>query len=177
MIPELSSLARSVGADELRGVTEPKAPALGSRLAAPRILAAAIACVFLSQWGIVVGTLVGWKASASMMGLPTETFFLMMVRMVWLRDVVGLIIKGLLFGTLPAAICCHEAFREAARAEEAVPAAGGLHADAGVPLAIPVLRATCFGIVAILIVNASWFILVYHAVPFYGPTLLKPPGL
>ena len=112
-----------------------------------------------------------------MMGLPTETFFLMMVRMVWLRDVVGLIIKGLLFGTLPCAICCYEAFREAAREEEIVPVAGLLQADAGAPLATSVLRATCFGIVAILIVNASWFILVYHAVPFYGPTLLKPPGL
>jgi hypothetical protein len=22
----------------------------------------------------------------------------------------------------------------------------------------------------------SWFVLVYHAVPFYGPTLLKPPS-
>ena len=51
-----------------------------------------------------------------------------------------------------------------------------LYADAGVPLAVPVLRAACLGIVAILIVNASWFMLVYHAVPFYGPTLLKPPG-
>ena len=179
MIPELSLLARSVGVGGFRGVMEQKPQVLASRLAAPRILAAAIACVFLSQWGIVVGTVVGWKASASMMGLPTETFFLMMVRMVWLRDVVGLIVKGLLFGTLSAAICCYEAFREAAREEETIPVttAGRPLADAGVPLATPVLRATCFGIVAILIVNASWFILVYHAVPFYGPTLLKPPGL
>jgi phospholipid/cholesterol/gamma-HCH transport system permease protein len=177
MIPELSVLARSLGVGGFVGATEQKPPVLASRLAAPRILAAAIACVFLSQWGIVVGTVVGWQASASMMGLPTETFFLMMVRMVWLRDVVGLIVKGLLFGTLPAAICCFEAFREGAREEETVPGAGLLSADAGAPLATPVLRATCFGIVAILIVNASWFILVYHAVPFYGPTLLKPPGL
>ncbi len=177
MIPELSFLARSVGVGESRWRDGAEAPILAGRLAAPRILAAAIACVFLSQWGIVVGTVVGWKASASMMGLPTETFFLMMVRMVWLRDVVGLIVKGLLFGTLPASICCYEAFREAAREAETAPDAGLLHADAGVPLATPVLRATCFGIVAILIVNSSWFILVYHAVPFYGPTLLKPPGL
>jgi phospholipid/cholesterol/gamma-HCH transport system permease protein len=130
----------------------------------------------LSQWGIAVGTLVGWQASASMMGLPTETFFLMMVRMVWFRDVVGLIVKGLLFGTLPATICCYEAFREVARSAEDTPGAGRFHTDAGVPLATPVFRAACLGIVAILIVNLSWFILVYHAVPFYGPTLLKPPG-
>jgi hypothetical protein len=24
--------------------------------------------------------------------------------------------------------------------------------------------------------NMSWFVLVYHAVPFYGPTLLTPQG-
>ncbi|MGP0068067.1 MAG: ABC transporter permease [Isosphaeraceae bacterium] len=177
MIPELSFLARTVGVGEFAGEIEPKPAVLASRLAAPRMLAAAIACVFLSQWGIVVGTVVGWKASVSMMGLPTETFFLMMVRMVWLRDVVGLIIKGLLFGTLSAAICCHEAFREAAREPERVGDSGLYLADAGAPLATTVLRATCFGIVAILIVNSSWFMLVYHAVPFYGPTLLKPPGL
>ena len=75
---------------------------------APRIVAAAIACLFLSQWGIAVGTFVGWQASQSMMGLPTETFFMMLVKMMWFRDVVGLVVKGLLFGALPAAICCYE---------------------------------------------------------------------
>ena len=177
MIPELISLTRSLNVSQLGNGLDPMPMILASRLAAPRILAAAIACVFLSQWGILVGTVVGWKASASMMGLPTETFFLMMVRMVWLRDVVGLIVKGLLFGSLPAAICCFEAFRESARAEETVHDSSLNLDEAAVPLATTVLRAACFGIVAILIVNSSWFILVYHAVPFYGPTLLKPPGL
>ena len=46
------------------------------------------ACL-LSQWGIAVGTVVGWQASQSMMGLPTETFFMMMLKMMWFRDVVG----------------------------------------------------------------------------------------
>ena len=63
------------------------------------------------MWGIAVGTLVGWQASMSLMGLPSETFFMMMVKMIWFRDVVGLVVKGLLFGLLPAAICCHEALR------------------------------------------------------------------
>ncbi len=65
------------------------------RLAAPRIAAAGIACLLLSQWGIAVGTVVGWQASQSMMGLPTETFFMMMLKMMWFRDVVGLVVKGL----------------------------------------------------------------------------------
>ena len=42
------------------------------------------------------------------MGLSTETFFMMMLKMMWFRDVVGLVVKGLLFGALPAAICCYE---------------------------------------------------------------------
>ena len=30
-----------------------------------------------------------------MMGLSTATFFMMMLKMMWFRDVVGLIVKGL----------------------------------------------------------------------------------
>jgi phospholipid/cholesterol/gamma-HCH transport system permease protein len=146
------------------------------RLAAPRIAAAAIACPLLSLWGVTVGTLIGWQASVSMMGLPSKMFFMMMVKMMWFRDVVGLVIKGLLFGLLPAAICCHEALRSGFEEPEMARDSAVLYGDAGAPLATPVFRATCLGIISILIVNMSWFMLVYHAVPFYGPTLLKPPS-
>ena len=88
------------------------------RLAAPRIAAAGIACLLLSQWGIVVGTLVGWQASQSLMGLPTETFFMMMTKMMWFRDVVGLVVKGFLFGAVPAMICCYQGLGPAAREDE-----------------------------------------------------------
>ena len=88
------------------------------RLAAPRIVAAGIACLLLSQWGIAVGTLVGWQASQSMMGLPTETFFMMMIKMMWFRDVVGLVVKGLFFGAVPALICCYEGLGPAALENE-----------------------------------------------------------
>ena len=121
MIPELRQLVLDIGADlgEPGTRLENRPPVAMGSLAAPRIVGAVIACTLLSMWGIFVGTVVGWRASSSMMGLPTETFFLMMVRMVWLRDVVGLIVKGLLFGALPAAICCHEAFQRCwARAGE-----------------------------------------------------------
>ncbi len=149
------------------------------RLAAPRIAAAAVACLFLSQWGIAVGTFVGWQASQSMMGLSTETFFMMLVKMMWFRDVVGLIVKGLLFGALPAAICCYEGLGPGAFEDESAEAGfSPAHPGHGVapPFATPVFRATCLSFVAILIANSSWFMLVYHAVPFYGPTLLAPPG-
>jgi phospholipid/cholesterol/gamma-HCH transport system permease protein len=192
MIPELRILARRGTAGGGRGAFADRdashqaltiSPSGGfiarGRLAAPRIAAAAVACLFLSQWGITVGTLVGWQASQSMMGLSTETFFMMLVKMMWFRDVVGLIVKGLLFGALPAAICCYEGLGPGAFEDES--AAAGFspaHPGHGVapPFATPVFRATCLSFVAILIANSSWFILVYHAVPFYGPTLLAPPG-
>ena len=84
-------------------------------------------------WGVAVGTLVGWQASESMMGLPTEMFFMMMLKMMWFRDVVGLIVKGLLFGLLPAAICCYEALRRGFREPDLARDDAELHADAGVP--------------------------------------------
>jgi phospholipid/cholesterol/gamma-HCH transport system permease protein len=150
--------------------------ARAGRLAGPRIVAAAIACALLAQWGVAVGTLVGWQASQSLMGLSTDTFFLMMEKMMWLRDVISLLAKGLLYGGIPAAICCYEGLRT-----EEPPRltwlTAPLHPSCGMapPLTIAVFRAVLLSFVAILIVNASWFILVYHAVPFYGPTLL-PPG-
>jgi phospholipid/cholesterol/gamma-HCH transport system permease protein len=170
MIPELRRLHRLHRED-------PEGPLpVAVRMAGPRIAAAAVACPLLSLWGVAVGTFVGWQAAVSMMGLPTRTFFMMMLKMMWFRDVVGLVVKGMLFGLLPAAICCHEALRAGFREAELAHRGAALHADAGTPLAGPVFRATCLGIVAILIVNMSWFMLVYHAVPFYGPTLLKTPS-
>jgi phospholipid/cholesterol/gamma-HCH transport system permease protein len=192
MIPELRILARRGTAGGGRGALADRdashqpltiSPSgvfiARGRLAAPRIAAAAVACLFLSQWGITVGTLVGWQASQSMMGLSTETFFMMLVKMMWFRDVVGLIVKGLLFGALPAAICCYEGLGPGAFEDESAEAEfSPAHPGHGIapPFATPVFRATCLSFVAILIANSSWFILVYHAVPFYGPTLLAPPG-
>jgi phospholipid/cholesterol/gamma-HCH transport system permease protein len=132
----------------------------------------------LSKWGVAVGTLVGWQASQTMMGLSTGMFFMMLVKMMWFRDVVGLIVKGVLFGAVPAAICCYEGFGPAARGDE-LSVARDVPPDpaygAAPPLSMPVFRATCVSFMAILIMNLSWFVLVYHAVPFYGPTLLQPP--
>jgi phospholipid/cholesterol/gamma-HCH transport system permease protein len=171
MIPELRRLSSLLTVDDAQS---PLPAAV--RLAAPRIAAAAIACPLLSLWGVAVGTLIGWQASVSMMGLPSKTFFLMLVKMMWYRDVVGLVLKGLLFGLFPAAICCHEALRRGFREPHPGRDRAAMLADAGAPLSTPVFRATCLGIVSILIVSMSWFMLVYHAVPFYGPTLLKPPS-
>jgi phospholipid/cholesterol/gamma-HCH transport system permease protein len=191
VVPELRALSHSAVVEatatdatrSLPGARDRSRPANANarpgihraRLASARIAAAAVTCALLSQWGVAVGTLVGWQASTSMMGLSTDMFFLMMGKMMWLRDVVGLLIKGLLYGGLPGAICCYEGLRpeEAPRGDWLT---APLHPACGVApsLTIAVFRAACLSFVAILIVNASWFILVYHAVPFYGPTLLPP---
>ncbi len=85
------------------------------RRAAPRLAAAAVAIVMLSLWGFVVGTFIGWRAAGTMMGLSSNMFFLMFYRMIWFRDAIGLIVKGLLFGLLGAAISCHEGLRAGER--------------------------------------------------------------
>ena len=54
--------------------------------------------MLLSLWGFLVGTVIGWQASGTLMGLSTNMYFLMFYRMIWFRDVVGLIVKGLVFG-------------------------------------------------------------------------------
>jgi phospholipid/cholesterol/gamma-HCH transport system permease protein len=150
-----------------------------NRLVAPRVVAAAIAGILLGMWGITVGTVIGWQASESLMGLSTEMYFMMLLKMMWFRDVLGLVAKGILFGALPAAICCYEGLCHGPSDGEGrgVAALSSRHVSHGLapPLSVPVFRATCFSMVAILIMNSSWFMLVYHAVPFYGPTLLPQP--
>ena len=42
-------------------------------------------------------------------------------------------------------------------------------------LAGPIVRAASLSMAAILVINMTWFILIYHAVPIYGPSLLQPP--
>ena len=61
------------------------------------MVAGAIAGAPLSLWGSTVGTVVGWKASESLMGLSTEMFFMMLLKMMRFRDVTGLIVKGIPF--------------------------------------------------------------------------------
>ncbi len=130
----------------------------------------------LSLWGYAVGTAVGWQAAGALMGLSSETFFLMFWQMLWLRDVVGMVVKGVCFGFLAAAICCFEGLRERTT-QAAVP---GQEEPSGRPesgaVSQAIARAACLSIAGMLVANMTWFILVYHAVPVYGPSLLAPPG-
>jgi phospholipid/cholesterol/gamma-HCH transport system permease protein len=146
------------------------------RLAAPRIVAAAIAGILLSLWGVVVGTAVGWQSAGTMMGLPSEMYFMMLYRMIWFRDILGMIVKGSLFGVFIATICCFEGLRGRLQL------AAGASPEAGPGAVVPadlsrlIVRASCLSMVAILLGNMAWFLLVYHAVPVFGPSLLAPPA-
>jgi phospholipid/cholesterol/gamma-HCH transport system permease protein len=152
-----------------------KSPAPG-RLAAPRIIATALASMLLALWGFVVGTVVGWQSAGSLMGLPSETYFQMFYQMIWFRDVVGMIVKGLLFGMVPAAICSFEALRMVKLfAGDNATVTSSRECFAPIDLAAPIMRAACLSMMAILLLNMTWFLLVYHAVPIYGPSLLQPP--
>ena len=149
---------------------------LPGRLAAPRMIATALASMLLALWGSAVGTVVGWQAAGSLMGLSSDMYFLMFYQMIWFRDVIGMIVKGLLFGFVPATICCFEALRVARlyldRADD--PQEVDDRGAAG-DLAPAIVRAACLSMVSILLLNMTWFLLVYHAVPIYGPSLLQPP--
>jgi phospholipid/cholesterol/gamma-HCH transport system permease protein len=142
------------------------------RAAAPRIGAAMLASPLLALWGCVVGTLVGWKSSEALMGLSTNMYFMMLVRMLWFRDVVGLVIKGVVFGGVIAALACAEGLGRVGDVADAVPEAD---ADPVVAAVAGVVRAASLAMAAILLLNMTWFIFVYHAVPVYGPSLLQPP--
>jgi phospholipid/cholesterol/gamma-HCH transport system permease protein len=136
-----------------------------ARLAAVRISAAAAAGPIMGFWGAVVGTVVGWQVAKAMLGVTTHGYFSMMWEMLWFRDVTGLVLKGLVYGLIPALFACHEGLRCRGEPET--------NPDI---VAAAALRAVCLGWMAILVVSSGWFLLFYHAGPAFGPTLLAPKG-
>jgi len=133
----------------------------GDRAVAARVLAAALAGPLLTLWGALVGTAVGFQVSRTLLGVSSHTFFHMFWEMVWFRDVIGVVVKGLAFGLFAGLFACHEGLR---------PSGGD---DLGA-VSSAACRAACFTGVAILAINSGWFLLVYHAGPVFGPTLLAP---
>ena len=119
----------------------------------------------MALWGALVGTVVGWQVAQTMLGVSTHGFFSMMWEMLWLRDITGLVIKGVVYGLLTALFACHEGLRSAGTPDA--------HPDA---VAWAAFRAVVLAGVAILVVSSGWFLLFYHAGPAFGPTLLAPKG-
>lgn len=167
-----SRSSRELDADPRRipdRVTRPQVPAAltrgpaPGRLAAVRLASALVAGPVLTLWGAAVGTLVGWKVAHTILGVSTSAFFDMFFEMIWIRDVVGLVVKGMAFALLAALFACHEGLRgEDPPAPERVRTAA--------------CRAACLAAAAMLLLNSGWFLLVYHAGPAFGPTLLAPPS-
>jgi phospholipid/cholesterol/gamma-HCH transport system permease protein len=139
---------------------DPRTPPSPARLTATRMLAAALAGPILGVWGTAVGTATGWLVATELMGIPTPIFFAKLFEMLWLRDAVGLLVKGVAFGLAAALIVCHEGLR-GPRDPRAVPTAAAR--AAGVAAAV------------ILLLNSTWYTLMYMAGPAFGPTILKPP--
>ena len=144
---------------ELRNRAEPETP----RGLAARLVAATVAGPVFGAFGTLAGTVVGWEVAQTMMGVSTHDFFSMFWDMLWARDVLGVLVKGLAFGLASGALACHEGTR---RAPDGGP--GDVPAAAG--------RAAALALLATLVVNSAWFLLVYHAGPAGGPTLIPPPS-
>jgi phospholipid/cholesterol/gamma-HCH transport system permease protein len=133
------------------------------RRVAGLVLAAGVAGPVLAIWGAGVGTLVGWQVAEGLMGVSTHSFFMMFWEMLWAVDVVGLATKGLAYGLVTGLLACHEGLR-------------GTPDDGLAEVSYAACRAACFSAVAILAINSGWFLVVYHAGPAFGPTLLTPPA-
>ncbi len=154
---EFEDASRAFDLDESESEPDP------GRSTAIRIGAGLAAGPILSLWGVIVGTVVGWRVAAKLVGVTSDVFFSMFLEMIWVRDLWGLVLKGMIFGLLAALFACHEGLRPSGgKGPSATPAAA--------------CRAACLAGVAILTVNSSWFLLFYHAGPAFGPTLLTPPG-
>ena len=167
-VPEIDPpgfLARTAAGQTVRRDSgRPPEAAVSGRGVSSRLIAATLAGPVLGIWGAAVGTLVGWQVARVMMGVSTHTFFRMFWDMLWMRDVLGLVVKGVLFGAFAGIFSCHEGLR-------------GRDDDGLNEVSQAASRAACFTAVGILIVNSGWFILFYHAGPAFGPTLLEPPVL
>jgi phospholipid/cholesterol/gamma-HCH transport system permease protein len=161
LTPELRARLRNTPADD------PEARPDAGRLALPRLVAGTVAGPVLALWGAAVGSLVGWAVAASLLGISATTFWEMFREMLWVRDVVGLLVKGMGFGFFGALFACLEGLRGPL----------GDEADAD-PDAVQwaVFRAVCVSALAILLINSTWFVLAYRAGPAFGPTLLAPPN-
>ncbi len=161
--PELRAGGRREFEDASRAFDLDESEPDPGRSTAIRIGAGLVAGPILSLWGVVIGTLVGWRVASKLVGVTSDVFFAMFLEMVWVRDLWGLVLKGMIFGLLAALFACHEGLRP--------PQGRGSSATA-----MAACRAACLAGVAILAVNSSWFLLFYHAGPAFGPTLLTPPA-
>lgn len=132
-------------------------PASG-RIAFARVLGAAIAGPCLSLAGVVVGTLLGLAVARSMLGQSPAIFLIKIAEMLQPVDVAGLLIKGMAFAGSAALIATYEGLRPESQ--------GGPNA----------YRAVLRSVLAVLILNFTWFNLVYLTGDPFGPNVAASAG-
>ena len=142
-------------------------PSPSKRDVAVRVLASMVAGPILAAWGALVGVGIGYLVAKSMMGITEPMFFDLFLEMLWARDIVGLVVKGVAFGGVAGLLACHEGVKVLKPGERR---------DGMTAISRAACRASVLASVAILAINAGWFMFVYHAGPAFGPTLLMPPG-
>lgn len=145
------------GAERTRRRADP------ARLAAVRIAAAAISGPPLAVLGACVGMAVGCGVAKTMLGVAGAVYFSKFYEMFWVRDVIGLLVKGICFGGSAGAFACHEGLR---RPDDRDPTS----------LATAMLRAAWLASLSVLLINLTWFVLAYLGGPPWGPTVLPAPG-
>ncbi|MFM7316745.1 MAG: ABC transporter permease [bacterium] len=132
-----------------------------ARLAMARVLGVALAGPVLGFIGCVSGLIAGLVVSRSVLDVPTVWFLYHFAEMLWARDLVGIVVKGILFCGLATAIACYEGLRKPE----------GDTSD----LAVSMWRAACLGTFAILLANSGWFAFMFLSGAPFGRTVLEPP--
>jgi len=132
-----------------------------ARLTLARVAGTALAGPVLGFIGCVAGLIAGLVVSRSVLDVPTVWFLYHFSEMLWARDLVGIVVKGLIFCGLPAMIACYEGLRKPE----------GHAAD----LAVSMWRAACLSMFAILLANSAWFTFMFLGGAPFGRTVLEPP--
>ena len=106
MAAEIASMKVSQQIDAIRALgTDPY-----QKIIAPKILALVIAAPLLTLLADFIGIFGGMLAGASQLGLSTNDYFFKSFEIIVTRDVVGGLIKAMVFGFLISTISCHEGF-------------------------------------------------------------------
>lgn len=132
-----------------------------ARLTMARVLGIAMAGPVLGFIGCVTGLIAGLMVSRSVLDVPTVWFLYHFAEMLWARDLVGIVVKGIIFCGIAAAIACYEGLRKP-------------EGDAS-DLAVSMWRAACLGTFAILLANSGWFTFMFLSGAPFGRTVLEPP--
>lgn len=128
------------------------------RIALARILGATLAGPTLAIASVLVGSTIGLLVARSMLGQSPAIFLAKVAEMLQPIDVIGIVIKGAAFPASAALISTYEGLRPESQ--------GGSSP----------YRAALRSIVAVLLLNFTWFNMVYLAGDPFGPDVVASAG-